>query len=202
MDRRAGGSGTICGPLEVGAMPINWWPSDDAARAVIESDGPWPSLVPVSNGIFTPFDVDRYDGLAVVIGHGRNRKGREVLGSDEFQQDASGKWEHLTGGGSGWSPRLRWDIQDEREALSFRMGGSSGKSPFDDRREFSFAVFLCGPAVTAVNVERRQGTRIADVSAGPGWLSVLWTPNDPATVSAYTAVGQQSFLWTSPISVL
>jgi hypothetical protein len=197
MDQCASVSGNMCGPLEVGAMPINWWPSDDAARAVIESEGPWPSLVPVSNGTFTPFDVDKYDGLAVVIGHGRNRKGREVLGSDEFQQDASGKWEHLTGGGSGWSPRLRWDIQEEREALSLRLGGSSGKSPFDDRREFSFAVFLCGPAVTAVNVERRQGTRIADVSAGPGWLSVLWTPEDPATVTAYTAVGKQSFLWTS-----
>src|SRR6202453_4623635 len=92
-----------------GTMPINWWPSDDAARAVIESDGPWPSLVPVSNGTFTPFDVDKYDGLAVVVGHGRNRKGREVLGSDEFQQNKSGEWQHLAGGGSGWSLRPRWD---------------------------------------------------------------------------------------------
>jgi hypothetical protein len=183
-------------------MPINWWPSDDAASAVIESEGPWPSLSPVSNGTFTPFDVDKYNGLAVVIGYGRNRKGREVLGSDEFQQHESGKWEHLTGGGSGWSFRQRWDIQDEREALSFRMGGSSGKSPFDDRREFSFAVFLCGPAVTAVNIERLQGIRTADVSAGPGWLTVLWTPDDAATVTAYTAVGQQSFLWTSPDKVV
>ena len=179
-------------------MPMNWWPSDDAAREVIESEGPWPSLSPVSNGMCTPFDVDKYDGLAVVVGYGRNRKGREVLGSDEFQQNASGKWEHLAGGGSGWSPRLRWDIQDEREALFFRMGGSSGKSPFDDRREFSFAVFLCGPAVTVVNIERRQGIRAADVSAGPGWLTVLWTPDDRARVTAYTAVGQQSFHWTSP----
>jgi hypothetical protein len=82
------------------------------------------------------------------------------------------------------------------------MGGSSGKSPFDDRREFSFAVFLCGPAVTAVNIERLQGIRTADVSAGPGWLTVLWTPDDAATVTAYTAVGQQSFLWTSPDKVV
>lgn len=183
-------------------MPINWWPSDDAASAVIESEGPWPSLSPVSNGTCTPFDVDKYDGLAVVVGYGRNRKGREVLGSDEFQRNESGKWGHLTGGGSAWSPRLRWDIQAEREGLSFRMGGSSGTSPFDDRREFSFGVFLCGPAVAAVNVERRQGIRIADVSAGPGWLTVLWTPDDPATVTAYTAVGQRSFLWTSPDKVV
>jgi hypothetical protein len=62
----------------------------------------------------------------------------------------------------------------------------------------SFAVFGCGPAVTTVEVGRRLGTRIADVSAGPGWLAVLWTAEDPATVTAYSADGRQSFLWTSP----
>ncbi len=184
-----------------GTMPMNWWPSDEAAGAVIDSEGPWPSPSPVSNGICTPFDVDRYDGLAVVVGYGWNRKGREVLGSDEFQQDESGKWEHLTGGGAGWSFGQRWDIQEAREDLHFRMGGSSGKSPFDDRREFSFAVFMCGPAVASVEVGRRYATRVADVSAGPGWLTVLWTPDDGATVTAYTAVGQQSFRWTSPSTV-
>jgi hypothetical protein len=67
------------------------------------------------------------------------------------------------------------------------MGGSSGISPFDDRREFSFAVFMCGPAVASVEVDRRLGMRTADVSAGPGWLTVLWTPDDPVSVAAYTA---------------
>src|SRR5271168_38165 len=100
-----------------------WWPNDEVVSAVIDGQGPWPSHSPVSIGTCTPFDVDKYDGLAVVVGYGRNRKGREVLGSDEFQRNESGKWEHLTGSGSGWSSRLRWDIQDEREGLSFRMGG-------------------------------------------------------------------------------
>src|ERR1700728_153306 len=57
-----------------------------------------------------------------------------------------------------------------------------------------FAVFLCGPAVTTVEVDRRHGIRVADVSAGPGWLSVLWTADDPAVVSAYTADRRRSFL--------
>jgi hypothetical protein len=179
-------------------VPMNWWPSDEAVRAVIDGDGPWPSLSPVSNGLFVPFDVDTYDGLAVVIGHGRNRKGRDVLGSDEFQQNEAGSWEHLSGGGSGWSSRPRWELQDGRDALHVRMQGSSGRSPFDARREFSFAVFLCGPSVTTVEVRRRHGTRIADVSAGPGWLAVLWTRDDPAAVTAYAADGRQSFLWTAP----
>jgi hypothetical protein len=185
------------GSPEVGTMPMNWWPSDEAVGAVIDSEGPWPSRSPVWTGTCTPFDVDRYDGLAVVVGHGRNRKGREILGSDEFQQARNGAWEHLGGSGSSWSTKLRWDMPEAREALHYRMGGSSGSSPFDDRRPFSFALFLCGPAVTKVEVARRQGIRVADVSAGPGWLAVLWTPGDPATVTAFTAIGEQSFLWTS-----
>lgn len=175
-----------------------WWPSDDAVNAVIDGEGPWPSLSPESNGLFVPFDVDKYDGLAVVIGYGRNRKGREVLGSDEFQQNATGTWEHSAGSTSGWLPRPRWDLPSERDALHFRMGGSSGESPFDARRSFSFAVFLCGPAVTTVEVDRRHGSRIADVSAGPGWLAVLWTSDDPVVLRAYSADGRQSFQWTSP----
>jgi hypothetical protein len=175
-----------------------WWPSDDLVRAVVDGGGPWPSLSPVSNGTFVPFDVDKYDGLAVVIGYGRNRKGREVLGSDEFQLNEAGAWEHVSGAGSGWSPRQRGDLPAAREALHLRMGGSSGESPFDARRRVSFAVFLCGPAVTRVEIDRRHGSRIADVSAGPGWLAILWTSDDPAVVRAYTADGRQSFLWSSP----
>lgn len=186
-----------CVPGRWRPVPMSWWPSDDAVRAVIDGKGPWPSLSPVSNGVFVPFDVDKYDGLAVVVGYGRNRKGREVLGSDEFQQNEAGTWEHLAGGGNGWSPRQRWDLLDGRDSLHLRTRGSSGKSPFDARREFSFAVFSCGPAVTTVEVDRRKGKRIADVSAGPGWLTVLWTPDDHAEVSAYTADGRHSFLWTS-----
>jgi hypothetical protein len=178
-------------------VPMIWWPSDDAVSAVIDGAGPWPSPVPVSNGTFVPFDVDKYEGLAVVVGRGCNRKGREVLGTDEFQQDEAGVWEHLSGGVSAWSPRHRWDLQDGRDGLHLRMEGSSGRSPFDDRRELSFAVFLCGPVVTTVEVARRLGTRTADVSAGPGWLAVLWTAGDPAAVTAYSADGRQSFLWAS-----
>jgi hypothetical protein len=59
-------------------------------------------------------------------------------------------------------------------------------------------VFLCGPAVTTVEIERRHGVRNADVSAGPGWLAVLWTPDDRAVVRAYTADRRQTFLWASP----
>ena len=71
-------------------------------------------------------------GLAVVIGHGRNRKGREVLGWDGFQQNEPGTWEHLRG-------RREWVDADatqgppDRQQTRFqvRMGGSSGESPFD-----------------------------------------------------------------------
>ncbi len=179
-------------------MPMIWWPSDEAVSAVVDGDGPWPALSPASNGSFVPFDVDKYDGLAVVVGYGRNRKGHEVLGIDEFQQKEAGTWEHTGGGGSGWMSRQRWELQEGRDALHRRMGGSTAASPFIARRPTSFAVFFCGPAVTTVEVGRRRGTRAADVSAGPGWLAVLWTPDDAARVTAFTADGRQSFLWTSP----
>ena len=175
-----------------------WWPTDDVVREVVDGEGPWPSRSPVSTGLFVPFDVDKYDGLALVVGYGRNRKGREVLGSDEFQQNEAGSWAHLAGSASAWSPTQRWELPSEREELHFRMGGWSGRSPFDARRELSFAVFECGPAVTTVEVGRRLGTRVADVSAGPGWLAVLWTADDPAEVTATSADGRQSFVWTSP----
>jgi hypothetical protein len=175
-----------------------WWPTDDAVSEVIDGEGPWPSRSPVSTGLFVPFDVDTYDGLALVVGYGRNRKGREVLGSDEFQQNEAGTWAHLAGSASAWSPTQRWDLPSARDELHFRMGGSSGGSPFDARRRLSFAVFFCGPAVTTVEVTRRRGIRTADVSAGPGWLGVLWTPDDPAVVAATSADGRQSYVWTSP----
>ena len=178
-------------------MPMNWWPTDEAVRAVVDGNGPWPALSPVSNGMFVPFDVDKYDGLAAVVGFGRNRKGRQLLGIDEFQQDEAGRWEHTGGGGSGWSPQQRWELREGRDALHLQMEGSTAESPFVARRPTSFAVFFCGPAVTTVQVARRLGTRVADVSAGPGWLAVLWTPDDPARVSAFSADGRQSFLWTS-----
>jgi hypothetical protein len=174
-----------------------WWPTDDVVNAVIDGEGPWPSPSPASTGLSLPFDVDTYDGLALVVGYGRTRKGREVLGSDEFQQNEVGTWEHLTGAAVAWSPTRRWDLASGREALHLRMAGSSGESPFDDRRQRSFAVFLSGPAVAKVEIERRHGVRIADVSAGPGWFGVLWTPDDSVVVAAYTATGRRSFVWTS-----
>jgi hypothetical protein len=174
-----------------------WWPTDDAVSEVIDGEGPWPSRSPVSTGLFVPFDVDTYDGLALVVGYGRNRKGREVLGSDEFHQNEAGRWEHWSGAASAWSPTQRWDVPSGRDQLHLRMRGSSDVSPFDARRRLSFAVFFCGPAVTTVEVTRRRGIRTADVSAGPGWLGVLWTPDDPALVTATSADGRQSFVWTS-----
>jgi hypothetical protein len=182
-------------------VPMIWWPSDEMVSAVIDGEGPWPSHSPLSIGTCVPFDVDKYDGLAVVLGYGRNRKRREVLGSDGFQQNEGGTWEHSSGGASGWSRSHRWDLPDGREALHLRMEGSSARSPSDARRKFSFAVFLCGPAVTTIEVDRRHGIRIADVTAGPGWLTVLWTPGDPAAVTAYAADGHQCFFWTPPTEV-
>ncbi len=180
-------------------MPRHWWPSLDAMSAIIESAGPWPSPSPTSNGTFLPLDVDKYDGLAIVVGYGEDRHGREALGTDEFQEMETGKWNRLGGGSSGHRLHLREDdLNDARQALHLRMSGTYEESQFDDRRALSLAVFVCGSEVATVKVDRLLGTRTADVSLGPGWLAALWTPTDPASIRAYTGEGELSFSWAPP----
>lgn len=68
-------------------MPRQWWSSLGAVSAIIESKGPWPSPTPEYTGIFLPLDVDRYDDLVIVVGHGPNGRGREVLGVEKVSRD-------------------------------------------------------------------------------------------------------------------
>jgi hypothetical protein len=107
---------------------MHWWPNPDSISALIESDGPWPSPSPQSNGTFLPLDVDRYDGLAVVLGYGKNRHGRDVLGTDDFQVMEDGRWDHLSGGGSSLRLDLRDRLHEAKDALqlSTTMGLSDG----------------------------------------------------------------------------
>jgi hypothetical protein len=69
-------------------MPTEWWPDVESANALIESEGPWPSSSPQTNARFLALDVDRHGGLAVIVGFGPNRRGREVLRSEEFKRAA------------------------------------------------------------------------------------------------------------------
>jgi hypothetical protein len=177
-------------------MPRQWWPSLEAMRAVIEGAGPWPAASLQSNSTFIPLDVDKYDGLAVVVGYGQNRSGREGIGFDDFQE-MGGEWQRLGGGSGSHAVDLRHELP-ETSVLHRRMGGSSGESLFDARRRFSHMIFVCGLDVASVKVHRRHEVRTADVSRGPGWLAVLWTPDDPATVRACTSDGTETFDWTSP----
>jgi hypothetical protein len=180
-------------------MPREWWPSLELIDAVLSSDGPWPSPSPQFNGTFLPLDVDVYGGLAITVGYGPNRDGRDVLGVDEFQETPSGQWRHLGGTGSGTSLDARQHLQDALAALHLRVSGASGKFLFEpERKPFSYAVFLSGPEVATVEVLRQFGTRTASVSAGPGWISVLSMPGDLAVVNAYTADKDLTFTWTSP----
>ena len=175
-------------------MPRQWWPSLDAISAVIEAAGPWPSPTPHWNGTFVPLDVDKYDGLAVAVGYGPARSGKDGIGFDDFQV-MDGSWQRLGGGSGSHTLDLRDQLQ-ETTALHLQMSGSSGESLFDARRRVSHAIFVCGRDVAAIEVHRRFGVRSADVSKGHGWLGVLWTPDDRATVRAYTSDRTLTFSWT------
>jgi hypothetical protein len=179
-------------------MPRNWWATLEMAAAVIESEAVWPAASPRSNGTFTPLDVDRHQNLAIVVGYGPTRlKGDLALGVDEFHELETGQWSHLGGAASGTPLHQRRQLQDGRQELHIRLGGHAGKFLFEERPQYSYSVFLCGPDVASVQVQRSHGIRTADVSSGPGWLAVLWTPDDPAIVSAFTADGTQTFTWRS-----
>jgi hypothetical protein len=180
-------------------VPRQWWPDIESANAVIESDGPWPSSSPESNGRFVPLDVDRHEGFAVVVGFGPARHGRDVLGFDEFDQTDTGLWDRRGGGGSeGHDLGERESLVAGREALHLRVSGDTGWSAFETRPEFEFAAFLCGPDVATVEIRRQRGVRTADLRVGPGWLAVVWAKDDPAQVLAFSARGTQSFSWTPP----
>lgn len=179
-------------------MPRHWWPDSESAKALIESEGPWPSPSPQWNGRFLPLDVDNYESFAVVLGFGPNRYGRDVLGSDEFERTDAGLWKHLGGGGGGHDLAERRNLIAGRQALHLRISGGTGWSLLEALAEFEFAVFLCGPDVASVKIRRQRGVRTADVRTGPGWLAVLWTNDDPAEVLAFTGEGAQTFKWTPP----
>jgi hypothetical protein len=158
-------------------MPWQWWPDAEAVRTVVEGQGPWPSRSPQYNGTFTSLDVDQYQRLAITVGCGTTRlKSKVALGVDEFHQDEAGQWRHLGGSASGFplDPlEQRQALQNARQELHIRVSGNTGTALFEERPQFAHAVFLCGPEVAIVEIDRRHGIRTADLSIGPGWLAVL-----------------------------
>jgi hypothetical protein len=181
-------------------VPRGWWPTVEAAGVVIESQEVWPAASPESNGRFIPLDVDRHQRLAIVVGYGpTGSEANPALGADEFLRSESGRWVHLGGAASGTPLEQRQQGKVGRQELQPRLGGSSGKFLLEKRPEYSYMVFLCGPEVVTVRVKRSHGIRTADVSMGPGWLAVLWTPDDLATVSAFNTDGTETYVWDSPL---
>jgi hypothetical protein len=179
-------------------VPAQWWPEVESANAVIDSEGPWPSLSPRSNGRFVALDVDRHEGVAIVVGFGPNRHGRHVLGSDEFKRTEPGQWDYVSGSGISHDLDKRTTLTVDGQTLHLCMSGKSGWSPLEPRARIESAVFLCGPDVGSVEIRRRGGVRIADLRTGPGWLGVVWAEGDPPEVVAFTAQGSQTFSWSPP----
>lgn len=182
-------------------MPRQWWPSVESVGVVIEGKEVWPAASPQSYGMFTPLDVDRHRDLAIVVGYGpTGSEGDPSLGVDAFHKVENGRWRHLGGAASGTPLEQRQPLQKGRQELHPHLGGSSGKFPFEARPQYSYMVFLCGPDVATVRIQRSDGIRTADVNVGPGWLAVLWTPEGAATVTAFGSDGTATSTWTSPPS--
>jgi hypothetical protein len=170
-----------------------WWGDSELVLTLIESPGPWPVSVARSNGICVPLDVDRYGDLAMIVAFGP-LPGVETEGvaGATFAKDRTGTWRRRNGGGSGYRSNERSHVPDETSCeLLLKVHAGWGSHPTD-------AIFLCGPEVARVDVKRRNSLRTADVSEGPGWLGIIWPPDDPPLVRAYDAGGEGVFAWAPP----
>jgi hypothetical protein len=170
-----------------------WWGDSELVPTLIDSAGPWPISVATSNGVCVPLDVDRCGDLAVVVAFGvLPGLGTEGVADATFDKDRTGRWRRRNGGGSGYGLNERWDVpSDGRFALHLKVHAGWGSHPTD-------AIFLCGPEVAIVEVERRDSLRRADVKEGPGWLGIIWPPDDPPLVRVYDAGGRETDVWTPP----
>ena len=175
------------------------WLDEEAALAVLGSVGPWPTRSVGSDGTYVPLDVDRYDRFAMVLCFGDGELvNHKVVGFGVFEDTrSSGRWRRVFGGAGGSDGMHLMDRQrlrgGDRHDLHLRQHDS-----WDSQARTQQVVWLCGPDVARVEIRRQRGTRVADVSEGPGWLAVLWTPDTRPEVVAFDADGTQTFGWTPP----
>ncbi len=101
----------------------------ETARALIESEGPWPSPAPISNRLFVPLDVDRYGDLAMVVAFGENA-GLKLKGVNAATLQRRGPgdyWRRNGGGGVGYTLNDRWEIgADEKAVIKLRVHSGWG----------------------------------------------------------------------------
>jgi len=177
---------------------VDAWLDEQIALAVIDSPGPWPARWVSSDAAFVPLDVDTYDRFAMVLCFGDDDLvTHKVVGFGVFEDTGAGRWRRVFGGAGGRDGMDLLDRQrlegDDRQRLHLRQHDS-----WESQARSQQVVFLCGPDVATVEIRRQRGTRVAEVSEGPGWLGVLWTPDTPPEVVAFAADGAQTFHWTPP----
>ena len=179
-------------------MPDEWL-DEDIAHALLDSPGPWPARSASSDATFVPLDVDSYDCFAMVLCFGVAGILRsKVVGFGVFEDTGAGRLRRTYGGAGGADGMdILLDRQslhrDDRGLLHLRQHDSWGT-----RARTQQVVWLCGPDVATVEIRRQGGTRVAEVSEGPGWLAMLWTPDSSPEVVAFAADGTQTFRWTPP----
>lgn len=179
-------------------MPDEWL-DEETALALLDSPGPWPARSASSDAAFVPLDVDSYDRFTMVLCFGDEEVLRsKVVGFGVFEDTGARRLRRVYGGAGGRDGMDLLDRQrlhgDERQRLHLRQhdaweGSQARTHPL---------VWLCGPDVASVEIRRHHGTRVADVSDGPGWLAVLWVPDNPLEVVAFASDGTQTFRWTAP----
>ena len=150
------------------------------AQKALRANKSWPTQKRAAEEAFEPLDVDRYGDLGFVVA---SHEGR--LRTYWFV-DRSGRWEYYGGGGTGGSgafERSRRSPIGADRAIWCSQGGSSGR--------MRNVVVRCIPDVQIVTVERPEGIRRGDVSAGPGCVGIIWSEEIDPVVKAFSSAGAE-----------
>jgi len=154
------------------------WDPRWAAKA-LRANQSWPTKKKTQVDPFEGLDVDRYGDLGFVV---CSHQGR--LHTYTFIK-RNGRWECQGGGGGGAGAfeRTGGPPGGGDQPIWCSQGGTGGRS--------RHVVVRCSPEVQLVTVERPEGIRHADVSAGPGCIGIIWPEEVEPIVKAFSSEGTE-----------
>lgn len=163
-----------------------------ALRAALDLPGPWPSTTTARTRSVEVLDVDRYDGLGVVLAAVERLDLGLFLLASVFRREEA--WRPMFGGGSTsgeMDPILERQRIGPATFILRRGGGRHRARPHEHGPDVCYAEVICSGAVASVVVDRPSHRRVAAVTVGPGWISIVWPEGPEPRVTALGPAGEE-----------
>ena len=170
-------------------------PEQALIRQALDLAGPWPALTTSRIQNVEVLDVDRYQGIGVVLSAiERSSLSRgPALQVDVFRRDNG--WQPVGGAGTGpWNEdplvqRRGWT--DTTKVILRSGGGRFRPGPHGHGPTVCYAKVSCSSAVASVVVDRPSDRRFLNVREGPGWFAIVWPEGSEPRVTAFGAAGEE-----------